>query len=93
MSLLGEVFFFVVAPTVAIVLGNPYLFAYGVVSDAVFISIPVLWKGWKLKQLRKVLSSLPSFYVLRYVNGYYLYKAAIKEYLLHKTLTKYEKGH
>ena len=83
----------VVGPTVAIVFGDPTLILYGVVSDFVFISIPVIWKGWKLKQLRKVLTSLPSFYVLRWVNGYHLYKAAIKEYLLHKTLTKFEKGH
>ncbi|MDH3277981.1 MAG: glycosyltransferase family 2 protein [Nitrosopumilus sp.] len=90
---IGGAIAFVVGPAVAILLGDPWLLIYGISSDFAFISVPVMWKGWKLKQLRKVLSSLPSFYLLRWVNGYHLYKAAIKEYLLHKTLTKYEKGH
>ena len=88
----GAVAFFI-GPLVAIILGNPMLYAYGLGADAIFVSIPVLYKARKLKQVRRALRSLPCFYVLRYVNGYYIYKAAIKEFLLKKTLTKYEKGH
>jgi poly-beta-1,6-N-acetyl-D-glucosamine synthase len=84
---------FVVGPATAIVFHNPWIFLYGLASDFLFIGIPVAWKGWKLKKFGQVITSLPGFYLLRWVNAIFLYKAAIMEYVLHKSLTKYEKGH
>ena len=90
---IGGAIAFVVGPAVAIAFKNPWWLAYGLASDFLFIGIPVIWKGWKLRKLGEVLTSLPGFYLLRWVNAFFLYKAAIKEYILNKPLTKYEKGH
>ena len=90
---LGGAMLFVVGPLLTIISGDPLLYAVALLADGVFIGIPVIYKGWKLKMLRKVLTSLPSFFVLRAVNAFFLYKAAFKEFVLKQTLTKYEKGH
>jgi cellulose synthase/poly-beta-1,6-N-acetylglucosamine synthase-like glycosyltransferase len=90
---LGGAMLFIVGPLLTIITGQPILYAIAMLADVVFIGIPVIYKGWKLKMLRKVLASLPSFFVLRIVNAFFLYRAAFKEFVLKKTLTKYEKGH
>lgn len=92
-ALLGTVIWLIVAPVLTIIYQNPWIFFYAVVADAVFILIPAAWKGYQMKMLRKVLGSLPSFFVLRLVNSYFFLGACISELLLNKSFTKYEKGH
>lgn len=92
-ALLGTVIWLIVAPILTIVYMNPWVFFYAVAADAVFILIPAAWKGYQMKILRKVLGSLPAFFVLRLVNSYFFLGASIKELLLNKSFTTYEKGH
>jgi cellulose synthase/poly-beta-1,6-N-acetylglucosamine synthase-like glycosyltransferase len=72
---------------------NPTLLVYLFVSDWIFITVPVLWKGYELKLLRKSLTSLPFFFVLRVVNSIYFFKALVSELIFNKSFRKYEKGH
>ena len=92
-ALLGSVLFIVIAPILAIVFQNPLLYAYAVAADAAFIVIPAAWRGYKIRMLRKVLGSMPSFLVLRLVNSYFFIRAFVSEIILKKSFTTYEKGH
>lgn len=72
---------------------NLSLLIFLLISETTLVVLPPIIKGIKLKMVRKVLSSLPCYYILRTVNIYYIYRAYISELLLRKTLNKYEKGH
>jgi biofilm PGA synthesis N-glycosyltransferase PgaC len=92
-AFLGSIVFIIVLPLNAILFHDPLTIVYALLADASFISIPPIVKGYKMKMVRKVLSSLPFFLLLRVVNIYFFYNAFISEFLLNKSLTKYEKGH
>ena len=80
-------------PILFLFMGAPLLIAYLYLSDWAFIAVPVLWKGYKLKLLRKCLSSLPFYFILRIVNSLHFFEALISELVLNKSFKTYEKGH
>lgn len=84
---------YLILPVLFVVLGTPRLLAYLYVSDWGFIALPVLWKGYQLKMLRKCVSSFPFYFVLRIVNTVFFFQALVSELILNKSFTKYEKGH
>ena len=89
----GGAIYFVFAPIVAILTGNPIIFLYALFADTIFVSIPALWKGLKMKLFEEVVISLPSFFLLRTLNSIMLYEAFVSEFVLGKSLHVYEKGH
>ena len=89
----GGVIYLIVAPLLAILTGNPIIFLYAMFADTVFVSIPAIWKGIKMKLLREVIISMPCFFILRTLNTIILYEAFISEFLLGKSFHTYEKGH
>ncbi len=72
---------------------NPVMLFYLFAADWIFIAVPVLWKGYKLKMLRKSLTSLPFYFILRIVNSVYFFKALFSELIFKKSFKTYEKGH
>jgi biofilm PGA synthesis N-glycosyltransferase PgaC len=72
---------------------DPVVIVYLFISDGIFIAIPVLWKGYHLKKLRKCLTSLPFFFVLRVINSLFFFQALFSELVLNRSFTVYEKGH
>jgi len=92
-ALFGPVGLFVILPLFSILLHNPLIIAYTILADALFISIPPLVKSMKMKNTKLVLSSLPSFFVLRTINTIFFWSAFMKEFVFNKTFHKYEKGH
>jgi len=62
-------------------------------SDLLALAIPVLWMGGRLGLLRQALVSLPSVFVLRWINVYYFWRAALLEWVLGRPLQVFEKGH
>lgn len=92
-ALFGPIGLFIILPLFGILLHNPLIIAYSFLADALFISIPPLIKSIKMKNTKLVLSSIPSFFVLRTVNTFYFMSAFMKEFVLNKTFHKYEKGH
>jgi biofilm PGA synthesis N-glycosyltransferase PgaC len=89
----GGAIYFVLAPLVAILTGNPIIFLYALFADAIFVAIPAVWKGMQMKLTREVLASLPCFFILRTLNSLMLYYAFISEFALGRSFHKYEKGH
>jgi poly-beta-1,6-N-acetyl-D-glucosamine synthase len=69
------------------------LFAIAYVVDLPIIAVPALLKGWQRRELFQVFLALPAFFVLRIVNGVFLLRAAMDEWLLGRPLLVYEKGH
>jgi len=90
-AIVTGILYFIFTPLFLVL--NSTLLAYLFVSDWIFITVPVLWKGYKLKMLRKSLTSLPFFFVLRVVNSVYFFKALFSELIFNKSFRKYEKGH
>lgn len=83
--------YLVILPILAI-LWSP-LFLLGYLIDAPAVVIPVLIKGIQRKETARAVTSLPSFFVLRIVNGLFMLKAFWSEIVMRKPLTVYEKGH
>jgi biofilm PGA synthesis N-glycosyltransferase PgaC len=92
-AFLGSIVLIVVLPLNLILFHDPLTILYALLADVSFISIPPIVRGYKMKMVQKVLSSLPFFLLIRLVNMYFFYNAFISEFLLNKSLTKYEKGH
>jgi biofilm PGA synthesis N-glycosyltransferase PgaC len=80
-----------VLPLLAILV-NP-LFLFGYLIDAPAVIVPVLVKGVQRRETRRVLASIPSFFVLRIVNGVFMLKAFWQEFVMGRSLKVYEKGH
>lgn len=79
-------------PLSAVLLQTPIvLLAY--VIDAPLTLIPVLLKGIERRESVRVLTSFPSYFVLRLVNAWSMLEACWSELVLGRRLTEYEKGH
>jgi poly-beta-1,6-N-acetyl-D-glucosamine synthase len=80
-----------VLPLLAILVHPLMLLGYVIDFPAILPS--VLYKAWRRGEFWKALASMPSFFVLRIVNGFYMLRAFIAEFLLRRSLLVYEKGH
>ena len=90
-ALIASLAFLFVLPVLCIVVSP--LFLLGYVLDAPAVAVPVLVKGIQRGEFLKALSSLPSFFVLRLLNGVYMLRAAWCEWVIKRPLRVYEKGH
>lgn len=82
---------FILIPFLAIFV-HP-LFLLGYFLDLPVIAVPVLWTARKRGGLRLAISSLPAFWVMRFVNSYYVLRAYWNEVIIRNRLDKFEKGH
>jgi biofilm PGA synthesis N-glycosyltransferase PgaC len=80
-----------VLPILAILVSP--LFLLGYLIDAPAVVIPVLVKGVQRKETARTLASIPSFFILRIVNGVFMLKAFWQEFVMGRSLKVYEKGH
>jgi len=90
-AVLASVAYLVLLPLLAVLVDPLFLLAYLV--DAPFVLVPVLWQAIERREARRALASLPSFFVLRLVNGLYMLSAIWRELVLGRPLLVYEKGH
>jgi len=90
-ALLASIAYLVVLPVLAIAVDPLILLAYLV--DAPVVMIPVLWQAVGRREVGRALISFPSFFVLRIVNGVYMLSAMWREFVQHRPLLVYEKGH
>jgi biofilm PGA synthesis N-glycosyltransferase PgaC len=84
--------FVILAPVLAITRGWRYLAAV-YLTDLLLLAIPVLWMAARQQMLPQALVSLPSVFVLRWLNIYYFWQAAVREWVLGRPLRGFEKGH
>ncbi|MER5174638.1 MAG: glycosyltransferase family 2 protein [Candidatus Nitrosocosmicus sp.] len=92
-ALFGSLFLLLILPLISVISGNYPLMTFTFAMDVFLFLIPSMIIGYKIKHLRKVITSLPAFLLLKIVNIYYIYEAFISEVILKKRLTIYEKGH
>lgn len=92
-STLAVLTLFVMIPLMALLVHPLFLVLY--VADLPAVLVPVVLEGSRRGQggVWRGVSSIPAFYVLRYVNYYYMIKAFIDEFVVNKPLKTFVKGH
>ena len=91
-AVVASVAYLFLVPLLAIVLQAPMLLLVYVI-DVPAVLVPVLVAARRRGEVVKALVSLPSFFVLRTVNGFFLLQAIWTELVLRRPLLVYEKGH
>ena len=90
-ALVATAVYLLAIPLLAIFV-NPF-FLLGYLLDVPCIAIPVLYKAIPRGETLRALAGLPSFFILRFVNAYYLFEAFWSEIVIHRPLKVFEKGH
>lgn len=92
-STLAMLTLFVMIPLMAVFVHPLFLVLY--IIDMPAVAVPVLIESSKKGQggAWRGLSSIPAFYVLRYVNYWYMVKAFWNEFVVNKPLKTFVKGH
>ena len=90
--MIASLAYLILLPVLAVLLKNPYLLL-GYVIDVPAILVPTLIKAFRRKEVWRVISSIPAFFVLRTVNSIFILEALWSEWIQHKTFKVYEKGH
>lgn len=91
-AVVASLVYLLVLPVLAVVLGAPWLLLVYVI-DVPAVIVPVLLAAWRRGEVGRALVSLPSFFVLRTVNGFFVLEALVTEVVLRRPLLVYEKGH
>ncbi len=84
--------YLILLPLLAIAFRNP-VFLIGYIIDVPAVLIPTVAVAIKRKEILRVLTSLPAFFVLRTVNGIFMLEAIVSEWVFKKSFRVYEKGH
>jgi poly-beta-1,6-N-acetyl-D-glucosamine synthase len=82
---------FILIPLLAIFV-HP-LFLLGYVLDLPTVAVPVLVTAYQRGETWRALSSIPAFWVMRFVNAVYMIQAFWREFARGQKLDKFEKGH
>jgi biofilm PGA synthesis N-glycosyltransferase PgaC len=90
-AIIASFAYFVILPLLAIFV-NP-MFLLGYLIDVPCVAVPVIYKAIGRKEIGKAMVSLPSFFVLRFVNSVFVLEAVWSEIVMRRPLTVYEKGH
>jgi cellulose synthase/poly-beta-1,6-N-acetylglucosamine synthase-like glycosyltransferase len=91
-AVVASLIYLVVLPLLAIVLAAPLLLLVYVI-DVPAVLVPVLFAAWRRGEVARALVSLPCFFVLRAVNGFFMLEALWTEVVMRRPLLVYEKGH
>lgn len=90
-SLVAIIGLFLIVPMLAIFVHPLFLLAY--VMDLPTVCVPVLVAARKRGEIRKALAGLPGFFVLRFVNSFFVFRAFWNEFVARRSLKTFEKGH
>jgi biofilm PGA synthesis N-glycosyltransferase PgaC len=91
-AVVASLIYLVLLPVLAIVLSAPLLLLVYVV-DVPAVMVPVLVAARRRGEIVRALASLPCFFVLRTVNGFFMLEALWSEVVMRRPLLVYEKGH
>lgn len=69
------------------------IFLLGYLIDIPAVLVPVLYRAHERGEVRKALASLPGFFVLRFVNAWFVLVALWREVITKNRLATFEKGH
>jgi len=91
-AIVASLVFLIVLPLLIVTLKSAWLLlAYFI--DAPAILVPLLIGAIPRREFGRTLASLPAFFVLRLVNGFYFLEAVWSEWFLRRASLTYEKGH
>jgi poly-beta-1,6-N-acetyl-D-glucosamine synthase len=90
-SVFASLAYLVALPLLAVLVSPAFLLAY--LIDAPVVLVPVLHHAAQRGELRRALASLPGFFALRVVNGFFMLGALWRELVVRRPLLVYEKGH
>jgi biofilm PGA synthesis N-glycosyltransferase PgaC len=90
-ALVASLAYLILIPVMALAVDPLILLAYLV--DAPVVMVPVLWQAIERREARRAIASMPAFFVLRVVNGFFMLRALWDELVLGRPLLVYEKGH
>ncbi|WP_299050187.1 glycosyltransferase family 2 protein [uncultured Nocardioides sp.] len=90
-AVVASLVYLLVLPLLAVLVSPWLLLVY--VVDVPAVVVPVLVAARRRGEVGRALLSLPSFLVLRIVNGVYMLEALVTEVVLRRPLEVYEKGH
>lgn len=65
----------------------------GILVDVTIVAVPCLLKGYAMGMTGKVVTSLPAYMVIRFVNIYVFWRSLWKEWIIGDKLTDWKKGH
>lgn len=88
---IASIVYLMVLPILAVAISP--LFLLGYVIDLPIVLVPTLTKAYGRGETWQALSSIPAYFVLRFVNSAIFLEALFKEVVLRKPLEVYEKGH
>ncbi len=91
-AVIAALVYLLVVPALALFFRQP-LFLLAYLIDLPAIAIPIFFTPHGRRDILRVLASLPSFFVLRTVNAYFLLRAVWDEWVVGRPLLVYEKGH
>jgi len=91
-STVASIIYLGVVPLSAIYFHRPIVLLMYVL-DAPALIAPVLSQAWSRKEFWKAVTSIPSFFVLRIINCYFVLEAIWSEFIIGRRLAVYEKGH
>jgi biofilm PGA synthesis N-glycosyltransferase PgaC len=91
-STVASVIYLGIVPLSAIILHKPLILLMYVL-DAPALMPPVLTQAASRRELWKAIASIPSFFVLRLINCYFVLEAIWSEFIVGRRLAVYEKGH
>lgn len=91
-AIVASLVYLLVIPVLAIALRQP-LFLLAYLIDLPAIVVPVLFTSEARRNPLRILASLPAFFVLRAVNGFFVVSAIWEEWFRRRRLNIYEKGH
>jgi hypothetical protein len=91
-AVVASLAYLLVLPVLAVVLGNPLVLLVYLV-DVPATLVPVLVAARRRGEVRRAVASLPAFFELRMVNGFFMLEALWTEVVLRRPLLVYEKGH
>jgi cellulose synthase/poly-beta-1,6-N-acetylglucosamine synthase-like glycosyltransferase len=91
-AVVASLIYLIVLPVLAVALSAPLLLLVYVI-DVPAVLVPVLVAARRRGEVLRALASLPAFFVLRTVNGFFMLEALWTEIVLRRPLLVYEKGH
>lgn len=87
----ASVAYIFVLPVLSVLVSPLFLLAY--LIDVPAVVVPVMYGAYCRKEMKRAMASLAGFFVLRFVNSFFLLKALWLELVVKRRLCVYEKGH
>ena len=91
-AVVASVAYLFLIPVLVVASGSFWLLL-GYVIDIPAVMVPILYKAAQRREIFRALTSIPSFFILRTVNAYFMLEAIVTEIVLKKRFCVYEKGH